>query len=356
MGVNTQQLAEWRVVQTDAGPVTLASVDDLRSRAAAWREWAASATASAKSLRDQADERLAAAGAILVPRSSDWAIPAELQMSVPSAKAIMDRVSADDQQNTALKGQESSAGVFGRIRVHHQEHQVEYDRSHAAMQLRSMLIQIAKAAPPVTVAEADEQRKAAADLEAQAASLEGQTEAAQGWAGACDDEVGRREDAIKAMGFDSLYEAAELQTSGVRPVDSPLVLKKGELAYLSVSATLARMVTRTHYVGGSTGFSFPIGHTGIRYRVGSFRGQPIHQDSLSKIDTGTLVVTNQRLAYVGRTKSTSMPLSKVMHVEVFNDGLSIAREGKENPDFFLTSNPKHVVFLLNWSLSHQAGS
>jgi len=158
------------------------------------------------------------------------------------------------------------------------------------------------------------------------------------------------------MGFDSLYEAAVLQTMGAQVVDSPLVLNNGEQAYLSAPATLARMTTRTHFVGGSSGFSFPIGHTGIRYRVGSFSGEPVHPQSLTKLNAGTLVFTNQRVAYVGQTKSTSVVLNKLLHVEVYNDGISIAREGRENPDFYLVSNPKHVLFLLNWILARRAGS
>jgi hypothetical protein len=67
------------------------------------------------------------------------------------------------------------------------------------------------------------------------------------------------------------------------------------------------------------------------------------------------VLTNQRVAYVGRTKSTSIALNKVLHVEVYNDGISVAREGRENPDFYLMQNPKRAVFLMNWVLSKQAG-
>ena len=48
--------------------------------------------------------------------------------------------------------------------------------------------------------------------------------------------------------------------------------------------------------------------------------------------------------------------NKLLHVEVYNDGISIAREGRENPDFYLVSNPKHALFLLNWILARRAGS
>ena len=357
-GLATQPLrsAQWPVVQTDAGPVTLATVEDLEGRAAQWRDWVAKTMSSTQSLRAQAEDQLAAAGSTLIARSSEWSVPSNLQAQMQQAKTVTERIAADDQREGALRQEESSAGFLSRIGVKHQEHELERDKTQSAMELRALLIPIVRSAPANTIADADAQRKAAADLESQAASVEAQIEAGQKWADACDQEVKRRREAIKAMGFDSLYEAAVLQTSGAQPVESPLVLKSGEQAFLSVPATLARLVTRTHYVGGSSGFSFPIGHTGIRYRVGAFRGEPVHQQALTKLDAGTFVLTNQRVAYVGQTKSTGVALAKIMHVEVYDDGLSIAREGKEDPDWYLMPNPKRAVFLLNWLLSKHASA
>jgi hypothetical protein len=350
------QTARWPVVQTDAGPVTLASADDLQARANQWRAWAGQAAASAQALRLRAEDSLARGGRTLVDHAAEWPVPTELQSQLDEARALSQEVASDDVVTTVLKGQEQSGNVLTRIGARHHEHQVAHERDRTSSQLRELLVSMARSAPPTTVGDAEAERRNATDLESQATALDAQIKAAEGWASACDAEVARRHDAIKAMGFDSLYEAARLQTSGAEPVDSPLVLKAGEKAYISVPATLARMVSRTRYVGRSSGFSFPIGHTGIRYRVGSFNGQPVHQELLSKIDAGTLVGTNQRIAYIGRAKSTSVALGKVLHVEIFNDAISIAHEGRENPDFFLLSNPKHVVFLLNWCLSAQARS
>ena len=346
--LTAQEATAWTIVQTDAGPVTLASVEALQARAVQLRDWVAKAAASAQLFRTQADHQLAAGGSTLVARPADWTIPPTLQLTTQQAKVLTDRVAADDRRAAALRGDESTAGVFGRMGVKHHEHQVEQDRSQAVTQLHGLLVSIARSAPSTTFPEADRQRKDAFDLETQADQVDAQIESSQAAAKACDDEVVHRHEAIKAMGFDSLYEAARLKTSGAQPVDSPLILKAGEHAYLSVPATLARMTTRTHYAGRSSGFSFPIGHTGIRYRVGSFRGEPVQQQSLTKLDSGTFVLTYKRLAYVGRTKSTSVALDNVMHFEIYNDALSVAREGKENPDFYLMSNPKYAAFLLNW--------
>jgi hypothetical protein len=204
--------AQWPVVQTDAGSVTLASIPDLQSRATQWRAWAATAKANAQSLRDQAADRLATAGATLVTNSSKWSVPDDLHPKIEQARSLTEQVAAGDRSAAALKDQEASAGVFGRLGVKHHEHQVERDRGQAATQLRNLLIPIARSAPASTFAEADDQRKTAADLETQASGLDAQIQAAQGWASGLDGEVARRKEAIKAMGFDSLYEAAVLQT------------------------------------------------------------------------------------------------------------------------------------------------
>ena len=119
---------------------------------------------------------------------------------------------------------------------------------------------------------------------------------------------------------------------------------------LSAPRTLARIRTRIQYVGGGSGVSIPIGHTGIRYRVGSYRGQRVEQQALRNLDTGTLVVSTQRLAFVGQTKSVVVQLRKVTHVDLYNDALAVFHEGRETADYFLVAAPKQVVFYLNWVL------
>jgi hypothetical protein len=60
------------------------------------------------------------------------------------------QITVDVQTIASLKEQESSAGLFGRIGVSHQEHVLERERSQSAAQLRSLLIPIANSAPTAT--------------------------------------------------------------------------------------------------------------------------------------------------------------------------------------------------------------
>ena len=343
--------AQYPTVQTDAGNVTLAQISDLKLRASEYRRWGTETKGIAESLRTKADDHLVSAGAILVAHPTEWPVSTDLQPKIEQARSLSEQIANDEKAAADLRGQEPTMGLFDRIQEAFRLFRVEHDRKVAREHLRSLLISISRSAPLATLTEADAERHAATELESQLSVLETRVADAEQWAGAYQAEIARRRDSVKAMGFDALYEAAVLQASGATTVDSPLILKVGEDAYLSTPATLARYVTTTQYVGGSSGFSFPIGHTGIRYRVGSYRGHAVHQQSLTRLDSGTFVLTNQRVAYVGRTKSTSTPLSNVMHVEVYTDGISIVHEGHENPDFYLIANPKHAVFLMNWVLS-----
>ena len=118
---------------------------------------------------------------------------------------------------------------------------------------------------------------------------------------------------------------------------------------------LSRLATRTRYVGGSHGVSFPIGHTGIRYRVGSFSGRPVQSTSVTDIDDGTLVLTNLRIAFIGKAKSVVTQLAKIVHVESYTDALAVFQEGRENPNFYKLGSPQYFLLYLNWLLDHQTG-
>jgi len=63
-----------------------------------------------------------------------------------------------------------------------------------------------------------------------------------------------------------------------------------------------------------------------------------------------VVVTNQRLAFVGSAKSVVIQLPKIVHIEVYSDAFAVFHEGRETADYFLVGGPKQVVFYVNWAL------
>ena len=341
------------MVKTDAGSVTLATLDGLQTRVVQLNDWIAKTLPLVARLRAQAADHYAASGAILVPRSKNWTIPSALQSVVDRAQVLVSQIGQRDDEIEGIRQVRGQGSIFNRVGSWRQERKDLKDRAAEAGELRSLLIEIARSADVTALVDAGTEKTAAAGFDAQADQIDVQIEQTRASVEAMTQEIARRQEAVRAMGFDSLYEAAVLETSGPTPVQSPLLTKAGEIAVLAVPATLSRMVTRTHYVGGSSGFSFPIGHTGIRYRVGTFRGQPVQQQALTKLDDGTFVVSNQRLAFVGRTKSVSVPLGKILHLELYSDALAVFQEGKENPDFLEMGQPGRALFLINWEVGHR---
>jgi hypothetical protein len=345
------------IVATDGGPVTLLDLAGLRARAGALQGQVASLTTESRSLRSLAEGLWVQRGRMLLGRTADWSAPQQLLEVIGQATPLKQQEDADDAKLQSLHDQEHHGvgGLLGKVGDWSEGRKATVDRAKLDSQLHPLLVQIGQQAPEATVPEADSLRAQALAAASQAHDLESRAADTTAQASLAQEEVKRRSDAEHEMGFDAPFLAATLHANGPPAIQSPLILKRGEQASIAVPATLARQQTRRQFVGGSQGFSFPIGHTGIRYRVGSFRGHAVEQQSLGRIDNGTLVVTNQRVAFIGGTKSTSTPLAKLLHVECYSDALAVFLEGREKADYYYVAQPKYVLFFMNWFLNQAAG-
>ena len=340
-------------VDLPSGPVTLESLDDLAAQLNQLAAEAKQILQSSEAPIANARLKLEQAGELLMAHKTEWDTSA-VANQVTAATQLQADVSQLNQQIQELASRPHTGlgGFLHSLTDGHHEHELEAQRSKVLDQLQAALATFVEQVPVKTIPEADALRADAQLQLAQAKSLIDEQHAKIEAGKALADEIQRRQAAMKAMGFDSLYTAAWLQTHGPAPVDSPLALKPKEHAYVSVPAVLARLTTRTRYAGGSQGFSFPIGHTGIRYRVGSFSGHPIQSSSITDVDEGTLVLTNMRIAFIGNLKSVVTQLPKLVHIESYNDALAVFQEGRENPNFYKISAPQYFLFYVNWILDH----
>ena len=340
------------VVTTDAGLVTLLELPALIARAEAALKTAHDSAEEAKSLRDLADGLWVQRGRALVSKGGGWEPPTSLKPLLDQAMALTAIAEAEASRLQSIQSEPNSgiSGLVGRVSTWNEHRQVSAEMSKTLGQLDPVLAQIGRQSPSPVTGDADVLGSQATAAEGQAKELEAQSNEAVALASSSNDEVKRRTASVREMGFDALYTTAYLNQYGAQSMESPLLLKRGELAYLSVLATLARQQTRRQWVGGSSGVSIPIGHTGIRFRLGSFRGHPIEQQYIGKLGSGSLVLTNQRLAFIGTTKSTSVALSKLLHVECYSDALAVFQESRETPDFYFVRQPKLMLFWINWVL------
>jgi hypothetical protein len=341
-----------QVVDTEGGPVTLVELGALRARVQALEADRANTVQEANSLRALAGDLWLQVGRALAARPDQWSPLPEAADLTRQALLLSQQAATDDAELQSIleRGHGGINGLADKLGSWNERRRLSSERTRLESQLRPMLVQIARQSPQVTLPEIDSIRAQAIAADSQIQELMQHEASVSTAAIAANEELKRRTDAEREMGFDAPYLGAYLKTYGPQEIQSPLILKRGEKAYMVVPGTLARRQTRRQWVGGSQGFSFPIGHTGIRYRVGSFHGHPVEQQSLGKLDTGKLVVTNQRIAFIGQVKSTSTPFGKLLHVECYSDAVGLFLEGRENPDFYLTAQPKYVLFMINWFL------
>ena len=102
-------------------------------------------------------------------------------------------------------------------------------------------------------------------------------------------------------------------SKGEEPNDLSLAQKKGELFLWSGNAIYHEAGrTASTYVGGSSGFSIPL-VAGIRYRVGSFKGQVVPGEEMQiDKDSGMVKLTNQRLIFTGPLASSEWAFAKLL--------------------------------------------
>jgi len=121
---------------------------------------------------------------------------------------------------------------------------------------------------------------------------------------------------------DELTAVLQAATTHQGDASSDLMLKAGESVFASVSnvSLVEDRRGQGHYAGVSQGVSIPIGSLGgrsVRYRVGASRGHYVQGDLHPEgVDTGTLVITNQRVVFVGSKKTIECAFAKLVSVNI----------------------------------------
>ncbi len=316
------------------GPVSLAPLDELRAARHAAYERADALAAQGADLEARAEDRLADAGALLVPRRDWWLVPLELAPQMVKADRLVARIARLDQRGA------DGDRLFSRLR--------RYRRARAASRLRSLLVRIARGGGEsgVEVPDVEPLLEEAASLAAHAQDFRGELDLARARLGELDHETRLREAAVRRLGFDSLHLAAHFRAYGLPLVQSPVGLDAGEKAHLAVDAALAPPVPMA--AAGRDGWPDSLASTGIHHWVGTFRSGPAPISGAQPIDTGVLVVTDQRLVFGGRAGTVAVPLAGMLAMDVYGDAVAVLQLGRDAGDLFLVPEPRLLAFYANW--------
>jgi hypothetical protein len=131
-----------------------------------------------------------------------------------------------------------------------------------------------------------------------------------------------------------------LRYEALRPVIiSNLILNPGEHAFWNERATLyEQKVISRRSEGGSRGVSVRVAK-GLSFRVGNHRGNLVSETGTVPVSSGSLIITSDRVAFVGDAKSFSIPHRKLLHVEPALDGIRFSEVNKQKPRIILYGEP-----------------
>lgn len=131
-----------------------------------------------------------------------------------------------------------------------------------------------------------------------------------------------------------------------------LILKKNEKVHLEMSAQLLKEVAVTEYQGGYSGWSFRIAK-GVSYHVGGVRGRRVVVGTeVKEDDRGIIIATSHRAVFLGSKKTLEMPYSKLLSLEVFEDGLRLHLSNRKTVPFFKVENAHPIAAVVNAAVQH----
>jgi hypothetical protein len=83
---------------------------------------------------------------------------------------------------------------------------------------------------------------------------------------------------------------------------------------------------------------------GLSFGAGQSRGVSESHDEMRAIDLGTLLLTNERLVFIGSQRTSSIALEKVIDIEGLSDGLVVHREGKGKIEAYQLSDAMQMNY------------
>jgi hypothetical protein len=79
--------------------------------------------------------------------------------------------------------------------------------------------------------------------------------------------------------------------------------------------------------------------SGLYYRVGAFKGEPVYSTERQLVDQGTVFITNKHIYFSAPAKSLRVPYSKIVAFQPFEDGIGITRDAQTaKPQIFKTGD------------------
>lgn len=121
-----------------------------------------------------------------------------------------------------------------------------------------------------------------------------------------------------------------IENGEIPEIKTRINLIKGEKCYFSTDASWHEYRSRTRRInyGGPT-LRLRIAK-GLYWSAGSLGVNRITEEELKLIDTGTLMLTNKRILFMGNKQNKSLNFSRILDFEIFSNGIELQKDRGKN--------------------------
>ncbi len=134
----------------------------------------------------------------------------------------------------------------------------------------------------------------------------------------------------------------------LNPLPEPkVILKKNEVAYGEATASLMKEQAVREWQSGYAGVSFRV-MKGVKFNTGGSRGRMVTVTTeMVADDAGLLTVTSNRIIFTGQRRSLDIPLTKLLSLDMYSDGVRIHSSNRKNAPLFRLADGEMVSALIN---------
>lgn len=144
---------------------------------------------------------------------------------------------------------------------------------------------------------------------------------------------------------DALFALALSRGELPRIDDPPAQLKRGESCLAAMPVAVLQQKTRTTTHRGFVGTRVKLG--GLPIYLGGSTPVRTSREVMEAVGSGTLAVTDQRVLLVGTKLNYSIPLDRILTLELFSNVVQINNEGARSGRFYEVDRPVRLHLLLS---------
>ena len=120
--------------------------------------------------------------------------------------------------------------------------------------------------------------------------------------------------------------------------NSPFLMQKNETVVVIVPAVGLREPRAIRTSTGAYGGPSVRVAKGVTVHAGAFRSTSSSHEELKDVDGGDLVITNQRIFFVGAKRTVNIPFKKIVSLEPYSNAIVLHKDGREKAQYFLWPN------------------